>query len=155
MVSPVIVKKPTGLKVFWTVDADVGLSSPNRPEDVQLVQLGYAAMLANPRAAKTPEERSVYAKVVPGSACSGRADDPLVQAIVLHQKLRGGTQDGHVSKFTASTVGYVDATGSHSHMLLALVNNLSDMIPNDYPRLDKHPSCPGLLKTAVVKACSA
>jgi 7-keto-8-aminopelargonate synthetase-like enzyme len=34
-------------------------------------------------------------------------------------------------------------------MLTTLENNILDMMPNDYPRIDKHPSCPPALKAAV------
>lgn len=153
MVSPLVAKTPEGPKYMWTIDANVGLASRNKPDDVQLVQFAYVMALGNAQRPKSLAEKETYAKVVPGAPCTGRADDPLVRAIVAHQQARGGTQDGHVSPFSASTVMYVGASGKHSHMLWSLNLNIMGMMPYDFPRLDKHPLCPPGLKSVVIDCC--
>ena len=84
MVSPVVVQTKEGPKIMWSVESNVGLFSPNKTTDVELVQLAYRLRLQNPEAKKTDEERAAVAKIKPGAICTGKADDPLVQAIVAH-----------------------------------------------------------------------
>ncbi|MDQ6683602.1 MAG: hypothetical protein M3Z16_00605 [Pseudomonadota bacterium] len=155
MVSPVLLKTTGGRKLMWTVDDNVGLGQPNKQADVDLVQLGYAYMLANAQAQKSADEVAAFKKVKPGDMCNGRADDPLVQAIVAHQKSRGGTQDGRVSKFSESHATYGSTDGPHTHMGVALVFNIMAGMLDDYPRLDKSktPPCPPSLKAAVLQLC--
>jgi len=151
MVSPILIKKPKGMRFYWNVDANVGANSPNKDEDVHLVQFGY--LLMSKAASTPPNLRSVYALVKPGTACTGREDDPLVKAIRAQQASRGGTQDGHVSVIPTSTGVYQDASGSHTYMLVAIVNNMFDAMPQDFPRIDKHASCPGALKAVIAEKC--
>ena len=154
MVSPVIVQTKEGPKIMWSVESNVGLSSPNKTVDVQLVQLAYRLRLKNPEAKKSEEERAAVAKILPGAICTGKADDPLVQAIVAHQKARGGTQDAHVSKFTSSG-NYVDKTGPHTHMMVALNFNMMSQLVGDFPRIDKNAECPAELKAEIARICAA
>jgi hypothetical protein len=152
MVKPVVLRKNGVPSIIWNIEANVGLNSPNRQDDVELVQLGYVAMLSNPKTSNTPEEREAYGRIRPGSPCTGRADDPLVTAIKVHQRVRGGSQDGHVSPFVETASGTYD--GVHAFMIIPLLNNLSDVLPGIFPRLDRHASCPSTLRTRVAKACT-
>jgi hypothetical protein len=151
MVSPILIKKAAGMRFYWNVDANVGANAPNKAEDVQLVQLGY--FLMSKAASQAANLRAVFSLVKPGASCSGREDDPLVRAIRAHQASRGGTQDGHVSVMPTSSGVYHDATGGHTYMLISIVNNMFDAMPNDFPRIDKHASCPPLLKGVVAEKC--
>jgi hypothetical protein len=151
MVAPTVVNFKDGPKILWNVGAKVGLASPNKAADVQLVQFAYRLMLVN-LSGIPADLKAGIAKIQLGAICTGRADDPLVQTIVIHQKGRGGTQDGLVSVFN-STGLYVDSSGPHVHMLIILNNNIRDQMPDDYPRLDKHPLCPAGLKAEVIKVC--
>ncbi|MEO2091651.1 MAG: hypothetical protein ABGY75_19520 [Gemmataceae bacterium] len=134
-------------RFFFNLSANVGVNSPNKKDDVELVQFAYFAMSKVP--GTSPALRPVFAAVKPGAAYSGAANDPLTQAIIAHQRDRGGTQDGHVSVINNPAVQYSAADGPHVFMLVRLVNNIFDFMPDDYPRLDKHPSCPAELKRAV------
>lgn len=145
MVSPTVLKGPKGQRFFFNLDGNVGPNSVNKVEDVQLVQMGYFAM--GKAAATPPDLKAAASKVVPGAAYSGGATDPLTLAIKAHEASRGGTQDGHVSTLHLGTNAVYD--GVHTFMLTALENNILDLMPNDYPRIDKHPTCPGALKAAV------
>ena len=152
MVSPILIRKGDASRFYWNIDANVGAGSPNRNDDVQLVQLAYAIMAARP---DTPaSDRAVYALVKPGFPCTGLEADPLVRAIRAHQARRGGTQDGHVSVIPASSGLYPYGTGVVGFMLIALVNNIFDDMPTNFPRLDKHKACPAALRVSVVKACT-
>lgn len=143
MVQPYVLNN----RFFFNIDANVGLNSPNKEEDVQLVQMGYFAASTNP---ETPADlKPIYAKVTPGAAYKGDANDPLTVAIIAHQKSRGGTQDGHVSVIRGVTYD-----GAHTYMLTALNNNLIDLQPADFPRLDKHAKCPQVLRAAVKRCCT-
>jgi len=150
MVSPIIAKGAGKSIYYFNLDANVGTNSPNKPDDVQLVQFGYLAMSV--AADVSPAEKPIYAKVVPGAAYSGGLSDPLTIAIKTHQAARGGTQDGHVSVMTGN-LSYGDGTGSHTFQLTGLVNHIRDFTKGNYPRLDKHPKCPAALKAAVLRIC--
>ena len=154
MVSAILVSRAAGRQTFfWNIDANVGLASPNKVDDVQLVQLGYFVWSKNDPGL-TPDKKAAFAAVKVGVPCSGDEDDTLVQAIRAHQKDRGGTQDGHVSTIQASNGLYHDSGGErHGFMLIAIVNRIFDALPKDFPRIDKHPSCPPALKDAVLKVC--
>ncbi|MBI5256908.1 MAG: hypothetical protein HY855_10445 [Burkholderiales bacterium] len=151
MVSPVIATIG-GHKVFYlNVDANVGVGSPNKPDDVQLVQFGYLAAAANNTFSAA--DRAIFAAVVPGAPYSGAPNDPLTIAIKRHQAIRGGTQDGHVSVMTGNFT-YADKTGKHSFQLVSLINNIHDFLAGGYPRLDRHPKCPPALAAQVRSFCT-
>jgi hypothetical protein len=152
MVSAVLVKKPGVQKFFWNLDANVGLASPNKTDDVQLVQLAYSIRAR--RLDLHPASKAAFAAVKVGAPCTGREDDPLVRAIRAHQRDRGGTQDGRVSTIRTTNGVYHDSGGEHSYMLTALINNIFDAMPDDFPRIDKHPSCPPALKASVLNVCA-
>ncbi|WP_139221166.1 hypothetical protein [Bosea sp. OK403] len=146
----IMILKRNGISTLsWNISANVGLASPNRTDDVQLVQFGYYAMLINPNSKITDEQRDVFSKIVLGQACNGTANDPLVAAIRAHQKVRGGPQDGHVSPTREG--GSYD--GQHTFIMMALNNNMSDVVPGAFPRIDKHPKCPPLVAALVKRAC--
>lgn len=151
MVKPVVVDNGDRRIFFWNVSANVGVKSPNKPDDVQLVQLGYAcaaydtfydAML-----------RATFAAVVPGAPYSGQENDPLTRAIRAHEKQRGGAQDGHVSVPTSLTNASYDG-GAHTYLIVSLNFQFRRQLPGNFPRLDKHPRCPPLIRAAVNAACS-
>ena len=152
MVSPILIRKGDASRFYWNVDANVGAASANRNDDVQLVQLAYAIMATKPDT--PPGDKAVYALVRPGSPCTGLEADPLVRAIRAHQARRGGIQDGHVSVIAAPGGVYPYGAGAVGFMLIALVNNIFDAMPADFPRLDKHKGCPAALRVSVVKACT-
>jgi hypothetical protein len=135
---------------IWNIDSNVGLNSPNKRIDVELVQFGYFAKSFNV-ANQSPELRRLCAAVTPGAPYSGAANDPLTVAIVAHQKERGGTQDGHVSPIHGRTDVYVAKDGPHSFMLAGLVNNMRDLLKADFPRIDKHIKCPAELRKSVFR----
>ena len=145
---PFIVKKETGDKFFWNIDANVGVASPNRVDDVHLIQFGYLIM--STAQATDPGLKPIFAAVKVGVPCTGREDDPLVKAIRAHQKGRGGPQDGHVSKLKTSETGFAPG---HAFMLVAILNNIFDATAADFPRIDRHPLCPESVRTAVRNAC--
>jgi hypothetical protein len=152
MVSPVLLKTSRGSKFFWNIDANVGAASPNKTEDVQLVQLGYSIL--STAVNQSASLKAISAKVQVGATCTGRDDDPLVKAIRAHQAERGGTQDGHVSTIKTQNGVYFDSSGGHTFMLTALINIIFDAQPADFPRIDKLPACPPALKAVVVASCS-
>lgn len=149
MVSPYIGVGSPQKPFFWNVDHNVGLNSPNLRADVDLVQLGFACAVRYNNF--TPQQKAVFAKVVPGAPCSGREDDPLVQAIRAFQPAFGGYQDGHVSPITSTSGTYADRSGSHIFMLIGLNNLILDTAPNDYPRLEKWSNCPPALRARVLE----
>jgi hypothetical protein len=149
MTKPYVVQSGTP-RIFWNIEANVGVASPNRPDDVQLIQLAYRCKSLDMDLAVT--DLNVYARVVPGAPYSGREDDPLTLAIRHHQKTRGGVQDGHVSVIPPGTGMY---DGKHTFMLIPLNNNMIDALPGDvFPRVDKHPRCQSLLRARITLICN-
>ncbi len=147
MVCPITLNTTQGPMFYYNLDGNVGPKSPNKADDVQFVQMAYFVMAQDrsfPQA-----EREIFAKVVPGSSYSGSPTDPLTLAINAHEVSRGGTRDGHVSVARGS--GFYDP--KHSYMVLGLNNKLRASMPNDWPRLDKHPKCPPALRAAILKIC--
>ena len=145
MVKPFLVPRGDGSsRLSWNLDANVGLFSPNRQDDVELVQLGYVAMSANPASGIDPGLRTMISQIVVGERCTGRQDDKLVKIIFAHQKGRGTIADGHVSALHGDMFS-VDFT------LNPLLNGLSDTMPGEYPRIEKHPRCGGALRASVLK----
>ena len=133
----------------WNAASHVGPGCQNALADVQLVQLGYAALAANPKSGAPPEDKPVYSAVVVGSTYTGAANDPLTLAIKRHQQRRGGTQDGRVSPIQ-STSGVYDA--AHTWILVVLSNNIKDVLGANWPHLDRHPKCPPALAAVSKKA---
>lgn len=142
--QPFTQKRANGDVFLWNIEFSVGIASPNKKEDVELVQLGYFAASKNPLF--LPALRPVFEAVVPGAIYTGSPNDPLTLAILAQQKARGGTQDGHVSPIKGTTYD-----GKHSWMLNTLINTIFDLAPNDYPRIDRIPQCPPALRAAVAK----
>lgn len=134
----------------WNIDASVGINSPNRRADVELVQFGYFALSRGPKA--NPTVKAFAKDVIPGAPYSGAENDPLTLAILEHQIQRGGTKDGHVSPVTGTTGQYSTFDGPHTFQLMVLVNNMRDLLGRDFPRIDKHERCPQVLREAV-RAC--
>jgi hypothetical protein len=134
-------------KFFWNVDGKVGPASPNKIEDVQLVQLGYLCASVGQNTGIPAELKAVFGRVVPGAGYSGKSDDPLTVAIKAHQKFRGGTQDGVISVMHNAS-GIYD--GVHSWMIASLNNNIKDVLGTNWPHLGRHPQCPAPLKAAAL-----
>src|SRR5262245_47603110 len=116
-------------RFYWNVDANVGIGSPNKTEDVHLVQLAFVCKGSNPNAPTPPEDKAVYLAVVPGAPYSGNPNDPLSVAIKHLQKKRGGPQDGHVSKITPAGTYAAEI----AFMLVLLNNNVSDVLGGGWP----------------------
>ena len=130
-------------RFYWTVETHVGPGCPNKVDDVQLVQFCYSCLAANPKTPVTPADRAIFAAVVPGAPYTGSQADPLTIAIKLHQKQRGGTQDGRISP--------AQQTITYEWMILSLSNNTSNYVGQIWPRIDLHPKCPATLKAIVLK----
>ena len=148
MVSPLILNGGNGPRVFLNISGNVGPGSPNRADDVQLVQLGYASMLLSPQAQGqlNQAERRAFAAVKPGVPYFGAADDPLTVSIRAHEASRGGAQDGLVS--VARGASYDG--GKHTFIIIALNNAIRDTMIQDFPRVDKHPQCPAALRVSAL-----
>jgi hypothetical protein len=135
----------------WNIEANVGLSSPNKTLDVQLVQFGYLMMSINPKNVLQDFEREALAGMKVGQPCNGTPSDPLVKVIIAHQRSRGGVQDGKVSVISTASGAYVQG-GKFTYILAALCNNMRQMAIVTYPRIDQHELCPFELKKAVFES---
>jgi len=134
-------------RFYWNIDANVGIGSPNKSEDVLLVQLAFHCKGTNTKVNTPAADRAVYNAVIPGAAYTGSPNDPLSKAIKLFQMRRGGVQDGHVSKINNNGGTYAPEM---AFMLVSLNNNIFDTLgTTNWPYLDRHPKCPGGLKELI------
>jgi hypothetical protein len=135
-------------RFYWNVDQHVGVGGANKVEDVQLVQLGYFGMAAL-KASEVPAEMIAAAsKIQPGETYTGKPDESLSVAIRMHQKLRGGVQDGVISPVQNTSGHY---TPQLFWMIISLQQNLADSMAASWPHLDKHPKCPTQLSAIARK----
>jgi hypothetical protein len=148
MVSPLVVTDTTGPRVLLNIDQKVGPRCPNKADDVQLVQLGYVAILQNPRNKSliSAELRAALQKVRPDAPYTGSPSDPLSIAILLHEANRGGPADGHVSVMKNA----MNYEPRHSFIMTAINNSLYQVMPADFPRVDKHPKCQSKLRASIL-----
>ena len=157
MVRPIVVEDTGGPAFFWNLDANVGLNSPNRLDDVQLVQFGFKCMLKTPQGVLTspltPDEVATFSAVRVGPPCTGREDDPLVRAIRAHEKFTGGQQDGRVTVKPPNANFY---GGTHRFIIIGLVVAIRDLTGDTFPRFDRHPDCQSgaALVKSVLRGCN-
>jgi hypothetical protein len=128
----------------WNLDCSVGKGAANSLAcDVSYIQWYYTLAATNPL---TPEDRkAIYRKVAVTGTCRGVDADPLVAAIMTHQRALGHPQvDGRIS--VAHGSGKI---GSSAFFILRLGARLANMYPKVWPRLDLIPGCPALVAQAV------
>lgn len=135
------------MQLQWNLDCSVGQGGQNNLiADVSYIQWYYTLAAVHPN---TPQERKdVYCRVSVNGSCKGTPDDPLVKAILVHQAtLKHPTIDGKVS--VAAGTGKL---AGKAFFILRLGARLSDMYPEQWPRLDLIPRCPPPVAD-VVRAC--
>ena len=139
---------------WWNLTVQVGLASPNNPDDVQLVQFGFFCMGPPTSRISDPQNRIVYARVVPGSPFTPGPNEPLSLAISTLEFGHGVTQrDRRINPFPPTGYTYQDRSGRHPFMIGYLLNSMYDSVgPDNWPRLDRHPNCPPLVAAAVRNA---
>lgn len=140
----------TPREFLWNIEAHVGPYCPNKPGDVQLVQLGY--ICAKPKAIQVPALKAAIDKIVWGAPYNGGANDPLTLAIKAHQKHMGGVQDGKVSPIqVVPSIPQALATW----MLTALMLHTRNDPASHWPLLSKRSGCPAALAAAVATVFGA
>lgn len=149
MLDVITISAPGRVQVFFNISGNVGLKSRNDVIDVQLVQLGYACSAINPLCTAPADVKAVYAKVKPGTPYRGTADDPLTQAIAMHEKFMHVTGDGHISRMAGGQVRYMPDRAKAPYLLSCLCNNISDVLRDCYPRIDRSSRCPAELSNHV------
>lgn len=131
----------------WNLGCSVGKGGANSSQcDVSYIQWYYTLAAQHPL---TPEDRKViYRKVRVTGSCHGTDEDPVVAAIIAHQRhLQHPKVDGKIS--VAHGSGMI---GSKAFFVLRLGARLANMYPNVWPRLDLIPNCPALVAQAVREA---
>jgi hypothetical protein len=128
----------------WNLDQSVGRHAQNGSAvDVTYLQWYYSLAAAHPNT--PPDRRAVYGKVKLTGACSGRDDDPLVQAIMAHQQaLNHPVVDGRISVATGT-----GSIGASAFFILRLNARFAHMYPTLWPRVDQIRGCPPKVAEAV------
>jgi hypothetical protein len=129
---------------IWDISANVGSRQPNKLDDVELVRFGYYMI------SQAPEINTRLAGLKPllsGLSTSGGFDQNLEVIIRAHESIRGGSQDGYVSKSRVDVLnrGYYDR--NHSWIIVSMNNFMRDF--DYFPRLDLHAKCGPELKRVV------
>ena len=133
-------------RFYWNVERHVGVGGANKVDDVQLVQMGYFCMAALKSSEVPADMLAAAAKIQPGESYGGGPGENLSVAIRLHQKLRGGAQDGVISPATNTQGTYAPHL---FWMIISLDHNIADIVKENWPHLDQHPKCPAALAEAV------
>lgn len=143
--KPHLLPAGNGYHFQWNLDQSVGKGGSNScREDVSYIQFYYTK--AAQSSLIDPSRAAIYGQVKVTGTCTGRDDDPLVKAIIAHQTfLRHPNIDGRVS--VAHGSGKV---GSNAFFVFRLGARFADMFPNEWPRIDKIPRCPDVVKKAVM-----
>lgn len=130
--------------ILWNVDCSVGRGGQNNlPTDVSYIQWYYT--LAATHSLTPPDRKAIYAAVKVTGKCSGLDTDPLVAAIMSHQRALSHPQvDGRISVATGS-----GKLGGSAFFVLRLGARLAHMYPEVWPRLDKITGCPAGVAQAV------
>ena len=131
----------------WNIDFSVGKGGMNsHAPDVTYIQWYYTLAAKNPYIA--PDRKAVYSMVQVTGTCTGNDRDPLVQAIIAHQRhLKHPQIDGRVS------VAHGDGkVGTSAFFVYRIGARLADMFPELWPRIDLVPGCPVVIVNEVTKA---
>ncbi len=131
---------------FFNVSAHVGAGRANHLDDVELVRFGYLAA----RESKNPsgvDFRADMAAVLVNLKPSGPFGPDLDATIRHHLIVRGGIQDGCISPITNSSINY----RVNIWVIAELGLKIQQFMPENFPRLDKHPQCGPALRSACLK----
>ena len=143
---------------WWNLTSAVGVGAPNNPDDVQLVQFGFVCMGLPNSSMQDPEIRRLFSQVDPErQRYSATPTDLLTRCIgALAATRHAGTQDRQVNPFPEGSVYYRDSGGAeHPYLIGYLMNNIHRAVgAADWPRLDRDPRCPSLVRRAVSAACT-
>jgi hypothetical protein len=122
---------------MWNVDCSVGKGGQNSlMADISYIQWYYTLAATNPET--PPDRKGIYQLVKLTGQCSGADDDPLVQAITVHERaLKHPYIDGKIS--VAVGTGKL---GDKAFFVYRIGARIARMFPNAWPRLDQMPSCP-------------
>ena len=140
------------LSFMWNLDAAVGKGGANSvTSDVSYLQWYYTLAANFPET--PPDRKEVYRRVSITGVCSGRDDDPLVQAIFAQQRaLKHPVIDGKASALPGVS-GDVRIGGDHRALfIIRLGARLAAQFQDKWPRLDKMPGCPASVAQAVLAA---
>ena len=143
---PAFAQSTKGPVFYWNVDGVVGLNGANRFDDVLFVQWCFYKM-----AKWTPASKiwPTLSKVGINGACTGRADDPLVDTIKTAEAVFGWDMDGRVTPMTNSAQFTVHGI-KYVYLIMYMNIALRQMYPQQYPRLDLIPEFVWRIKDKVV-----
>jgi hypothetical protein len=132
------------INFYFNVTAPVGVGQMNRVDDVELVRFGYKSMVKAAKVPVDPQLKSLIDKM----PYKGPFSDDVAAVIKQHEKVRGGTQDGRISRaVTFHGTGY---DGQHSWIIEVLSNNIRAATGKVFPRLDLDTDCGPNLKAGLV-----
>jgi hypothetical protein len=132
---------------MWNLEHSVGKGGQNSSAvDTSYIQWYYT--LAAKNVLTVPDRRAIYGRVKVTGICSGQDGDPLVDAIIAHQRgISHPVIDGRIS--VAHGTGKI---GLKAFFVLRLGARLAYMYPRLWPRLDLMPECPTIVAQAALEA---
>lgn len=136
-------------QLIFNLTSNVGTKSPNRADDVALVQLGFRA-LAPSGFAPAMEDHKVFAAVDWTGHCSGEESDPLVRAIRRFQAIApNGVRDGHISTIKDADGIFRLGSSKGTYALVDLMSAVMEVHAGVWPRLDRIDGCPPPLRDRI------
>lgn len=143
---PAFAQSTKGPVFYWNIDGVVGLNGLNKSDDVLFVQWSFYKMAQwHPASKIWPTLRNVG---VNGN-CTGRAGDPLVDAIKTVEAVFSADMDGRVTPMTNSAKFVVHGI-KYVYLIMVINIALRQLYPAQYPRLDLIPEFIWRIKDAVV-----
>lgn len=142
-----------GIAFMWNLDSSVGKGGANNNRtDISYLQWYYTLAAQSPLV--DPDRKAIYKNVSVTGICSGRDDDPLVKAIIAHQRiLNHPVIDGKASALPGNS-GNVRLADQKAFFIIRLGARLAYLYPQSWPRLDQMPRCPPSVAAAVLEACN-
>lgn len=146
-----------GVQQFvFNLTGNVGTKSPNRPDDVALVQLGFRALARGSTFMSGPDDHKVFAAVEWTGECSGEESDLLVKAIRRFQSTApNGVRDGHVSIFKEhDSMFQIGGTNKGVFILSDLTTAIIEVHGDVWPNIHRIEGCPPVLARKVAAMMS-
>jgi hypothetical protein len=156
MVDPYHLQMSGYRQFVYNLTGNVGTKSPNRPDDVALVQLGFRALARATSFLSGPEDEKIFSAVEWTGFCSGEEADPLVKAIRRFQSVApNGVRDGHVSIFQEhEPMFHLGGTNKGVFILSDLMTAIIEVHADVWPNIHRIEGCPPVLRDKVAMIMS-
>ena len=140
----------------FNLTGNVGTKSPNRPEDVALVQLGFRSLATATSFMSGPADQKIFGAVEWTGECSGEESDLLVKAIRHFQSMApNGVRDGHVSILKEhDPMFHLGGTNRGVYIFSDLMTAIIEVHADLWPNIHRIEGCPPVLRNKIAMMMS-